>query len=186
MISQVFTQNAFKVISLFSLSPGSRFNRKEIKERTFLNNQPLDDALAGLLSSGIIRKEGNYYSVNFENEYSQRLIELCLKQHKQMKSLPLKVYFLIADLVSALSKKKGMETYLFGSYSKLIFTDESDIDIAVLYTSVDKKAIGKEAEKLEKSYGKKVQMHFFDKKAFYSNKKDPLVREILKNGVKLI
>lgn len=103
-----------------------------------------------------------------------------------MKSLPLKVYFLIADLVSALSKKKGMETYLFGSYSKLIFTEESDIDIAVLSTSIDKKAIGKEAEKLEKSYGKKVQMHFFDKKAFYSNKKDPLVREILKNGVKLI
>jgi len=39
--------------------------------------------------------------------------------------------------------------------------------------------------KLERAYKKHVEIHYFDKKDFYRNKKDPLVRSILKDGVRL-
>lgn len=185
MISQIFTQNTFKIISLFSLSPGSSFNRKAIKEKTKLNNIPLDEAIARLISSEILKKEKNYYSINFENEYSQGFIDICSKQQKQMKNLPLNIYFLITDFVLQISTHKHAEAYLFGSYSKLIFTEKSDVDIAVVSIKIDKKAIEKTARKLEKTYKKQIQLHYFEKKAFYKNKKDPIVKEIIENGIKL-
>ncbi len=189
MISQAFTQNAFKVLSLFAVSPGSRLNRKEIKEKTKLNNIPLDEALLRLTSSKLIGKEGNYYSINFENEFSRKLIELCSKQQKKLKSLPTNVFFLLVDFVFQASLQKGTEAFLFGSYSKLIFHDKSDVDIAIVSPAsqkTNKDAFEKLSEKLEELYKKQIQLHFFEKDTFYRNKKDPLVKEILKNGVRLI
>ena len=76
-----------------------------------------------------------------------------------------------------------LKAYLFGSYSKLIYKDTSDIDIALL-DSMEKysKIIGK----LERKYGKRIEAHYFEKKEFYRNKKDPLVKDILKNGIRLV
>ncbi len=68
MINQIFNLDSFKILSLFSLSPGSRFRRKEIKERTKLNNIPLDKTLLKLLSGKILKKEENLYMLNFENK----------------------------------------------------------------------------------------------------------------------
>lgn len=41
-------------------------------------------------------------------------------------------------------------------------------------------------KKLEKHYGKRIEGHFFDLRSFYKNKRDPLVREILQNGIKIL
>jgi len=83
---------------------------------------------------------------------------------------------------------RGAEFYLFGSYSKLVFGEKSDVDVAALTTQTkDVKAVlSKLALKLSKTYGKELQLNFFDKKAFLSSKKDPLVSEILRNSVCLI
>ena len=188
MISLVLNQDAFKILTVFSLSPGSSFRRKELKELTRLNNVPLDKALLRLSNSDVLRKKGTYF-INMENQYAEAIIELCSKQHTQLKRIPLKVYFLITDFAFQASLFKGIELYLFGSYSKLVFSEKSDIDIAVLTLQNAKPIKGlllALAEKLGKSYGKEVQLHFFDKKSFYSNKKDPLVSEIIRNGVHLI
>ena len=188
MISPVLNQDAFKLLTVFSLSPGSRFRRKELKELTRLNNVPLDKAMLRLVSSGVLSKRGTY-SVNMESEWAETIIPLCAKQHTQLRRIPLMVYFLISDFVFQASSFKGIELYLFGSYSKLVFSEKSDIDVAVLTLQNVKVVKGQLlalAEKLGKSYGKEVQLHFFDKKSFYSNKKDPLVSEIIKNGVLLI
>ena len=187
-ISLVLNQDAFKLLTVFSLSPGSRFRRKELKELTRLNNVPLDKALLRLVGSGVLNRKRTY-SLNMENEYAETLIRLCSKQHIQLKRIPLKVYFIIADFVFQASLFKGVKIFLFGSYSKLVFSDKSDIDVAVLTLQNAKPIKGllsALAEKLSKSYGKEVQLHFFDKKAFYSNKKDPLMSEIIKNSVHLI
>ncbi len=187
MISQVFDGDAYKILSLFSLSPGSRFNRKEMKERTRLNNVPLDKALLRLLSSGVIVRQRNYYSVNFENPCSRTLIEMCSRQYRQLKEIPFDVYLLILDLVEKLSARRGIEAYLFGSYSKLVYTEKSDVDIAVLAADgLEKGELAKEVGRLERIYRKKVEIHYFDRAGFYKNKGDPMVRGVLKDGVKLI
>lgn len=187
MISNIFTKDCFKILTLFSLSPGSRFNRKEIKERVLLNNVPLDNALKRLLYGNILKKQNNYYSVNLENTLSKEIITICKKQHIELREIPLSVYFLILDLVDELVKQKHIEVYLFGSYAKLVYTNKSDIDLALLSADkIDKKEINKVVSKLENTYSKNIEVHYFNKRLFYKNKKDPLVREILKNGIQLI
>ena len=187
MISQIFDSGSFKVLALFALSPGSRFRRKEIKDKTRMHNVPLDNALSRLVSSGIIKKEGGLYSVNLENQFAGQIIAIASSHHKQLKNLPLDVYLLLADIVDELSTIKGLEVWLFGSYSKMVYSEKSDIDIALLVTQdFSKDRIRKVFKKIEKQYSKKVEEHFFDARSFYRNKKDPLVKEILKNGVRLI
>lgn len=187
MISQIFTQDCYKILSFFSLSPGSRFNRKEIKNRILLNNVPLDAALSRLLSSGILIKERNYYSINLEDDYSKKMIDICKKQYKKLREPPLNVFYMLIDLISGISVHKGTEISLFGSYAKLVYSEKSDVDLAVLTTlKTDKGFIRKIAAKLEKTYEKNIELHFFDKRSFLKNKKDPLVEEIIRNGVKII
>jgi|SRR3989344_5243309 len=188
MISPLFHSDCFKVLSLYGIFLGSRFNRSEIKQRTKLHNVLLDKALALLLSSGIVKKEKRYFSLNFENEYTQLIMELVRKQYKQMRELPLMIYHLIMDIVAAISIFKEMEVYLFGSYVKLIYTNKSDIDLAVIYTQKfnKKNQITKIVSKIEKNYNKKIEVHYFEKEVFYRNKKDILVRSIIKDGIRLI
>ena len=187
MISLAFNQEVFKILTVFSLSPGSRFKRKELKELTLLNNVPLDKALLRLVGSGVLSKKGAYF-VNMESEHAETFIPLCAKQHAQLRRIPFNVYFLVLDFVFQASLLKGIELYLFGSYAKLVFSEKSDIDVAVLTLqgSSVKPALSALAEKLSKSHGKELQLHFFDKKGFYSSKKDPLVSEIIRNGIRLV
>lgn len=187
MINQIFDSDSFKIMSLFSLSPGSRFRRNEIKEKTKLNNVPLDKALLRLLYSKILKKEENFYKINFQNENAKKIIEISSGQYKDLKELPFDIYLLLLNMVSEFSIIKGIEVYLFGSYSKLIYNDKSDVDIAVLTPErFNKKGIQKTTQKLEKIYKKNIETHFFMKKLFYKNKKDPLVKEIIKNSIRLI
>ncbi len=187
MIGQIFTQNAYKILSLFSLSPGSRLNRGEIKEMTRLNNVPLDKALCTLLSSGILKKEKSLYSIDFECAEAKIILGAISGERKRMKELPFTVYLILVDLVSVISASRDIQAYLFGSYSKLIHTENSDIDVAVLTTrGFGKKNTQRRSEKIEKTYGKKIELHFFEKDLFYRNRKDPLVKEIIKNGIRLI
>ena len=176
-----------KIMTLFSLSPGSRFNRKQIKEKVRLNNIPLDRALSKLISSRILKKERNYYSINFESEYAKKVLDICAKQFKQLKELPLNVYYMLMDLIGYFSTLKGNEMILFGSYAKLTYTTKSDVDIALLYKNyLGKNKIKVLVSKLKKVYDKNIEIHYFEKKIFYKNKKDPLVKSILKDGVKIL
>lgn len=187
MIGLLFDTDCFKILSMFSISPGSGFKRNQIKETTKLNNVPLDKALCKLLRSEILKSDKKVYRINFENDNSKKVLEIVTKQHKELKELPLNVYFLLIDLVDSLSTTKKIEVYLFGSYSKLIYKEKSDVDIAVLTLEnckVDR--LSKISKKLEKTYGKRVEIHDFIKNDFYKNKRDPLVKDILQNGIRLI
>ncbi len=187
MISPIFDQNIFKVLALFSLTPGSRFTRRDIKEKSRLNNVPLDSALSKLVKTDVLKKEKNYYSIDFESGNWRGLIQILAGQHKQLKEIPLDVYFILSDVAYYLSTQKETEAYLFGSYSKLVYKEDSDVDIAVLATKkFVKKGFEKEIAWLEKIYKKGIEIQYFDKFNFYKNKTDPLVKEIIKNGVRIV
>ncbi len=187
MINLIFDQGSFKVLSLFSLSPGSRFKRNEIKEKTILYNVTLDRVLAKLLNSRILKKERGLYSINLIYENSKTIISLLAEQYKLLKEVPFDVYLLLADVAYHLSDKKEIEAYLFGSYSKLVYKEGSDVDIAVLASpKLNKKAIERSVNRLRKLYRKDIELHFFSKQEFYKNRKDPLVKDILQNGSRLI
>jgi len=187
MMTPIFDSNTAKILILYSISPGSRFNRTYLKEKTRLNNIPLDKALISLLHSGILKRDGNLYAMDFECEYTKAVIDIFQKIYRSLKELPLEVFYPLMDLVSYFAQQKSLEVYLFGSYAKLVYSVRSDIDIAVVSVSQPKKSeIIKIVSRLEKTYGKPIEIHYFDKKTFYSNKSDPLIKSILKDGVKLV
>ncbi len=177
---------AEKILTVFSISPGSRWNRKTIKEKTGIPNVVLDKYLAKLLNFGFLAKEKNLLMLNFKNSEIKQLIEKISENYLKFKQLPLKDYFIIRDISRRLSEIKNIgDVYLFGSYAKLIFRENSDIDIAIISDNITNKKAKELINKLEKRYKKKIETHFLTKK-FYKNKKDPLVKEILQHGIKMI
>lgn len=186
MIIPIFNKDILKVLTIFSISPGSKFQRKELKEKTRLNNVNLDNAINALLNSSLIQKEKRLFFLNLDN--AKTIINLISLEYKRLKELPLNVYFSIIDIVFFLSKLKKIKGYLFGSYAKLIFKEDSDIDVAIVTNKInekEKKELSKLIQRLELLYGKQIEIHYFGED-FYKNKKDPLVGEIMKNGVQLI
>jgi len=183
MIGLLFDRNVFKVLTLFSLSPGSKFKRNEIKEKILLNNVPLDKCLGIMVCAGILKKDRKIYSLNFESEYQQQIIGVVSKEYKYFREIPLKIYFLLYDFISEI--KIDGELFLFGSYAKLIYKEGSDVDIAFVGNNPDKKQVNKIITKLEKKYDSVIEIHYFGKDEFYNCKKDPLVSDIMRNGVKI-
>ena len=183
---ELFDFNIEKILTVFTISPGSRWNRKTIKAKTNIPNIVLDRYLAKLLNLGFLIKEKNLFSLNFKNVELKPVIEKTSENYLRFKQLPLREYFIIRDITKKLSEIRNiLDVYLFGSYAKLIFRENSDVDIAIVSDVVDKRKIKKTIRKLEKEYKKKIEIHFFTKK-FYNNKRDPLVKDILQHGIKLI
>jgi len=179
----MFDGNIVKVLTLFSISPGSGFTRNEIKNKTLLNNVPLDNTLKTMLYDQILVLEKRVYRLNFENKYMKPLLDLITKEYLRFKELPLNIYLLLVDLSYTFSNLNHLENMLlFGSYSKLIYTDKSDVDIAfVSKCKINKNEIKLKLKKLEQKYKKVIEEHFFDKKDMGVN--DPLIKEIKKNGI---
>lgn len=187
MITDILDKDAVIVLTLFSVSPGSKFARNEIKEKTMLNNVPLDNALTVLLNNGLLTKEKRFFSLNFENKNSREILGIIKNEHLRFKEIPLEIYYLLLDASAAISNIKSIiKVYLFGSYAKLIYTDRSDIDLAVILEKDDKGTIDKikkSVNKIEKKYGRSLELHFYEKKDV--RQKDPIIKEILKNNVEL-
>ncbi|KHO54320.1 MAG: hypothetical protein QT10_C0017G0015 [archaeon GW2011_AR19] len=177
--------NAAKILTVFSLSPGSRLNRKTLQEKTKMNNIILDKTINQLVNFNFLSKDKNFFLLNFKNKETRDILKIISEDYNKLKQMPLYSYFMILDIFEEISKIKNIgNVYLFGSYSKLIFKENSDIDFAVVSEKVNKKEVNKTIQKLEKRFNKKIEMHFFTKE-FYKNKKDPLVKEIIQQGVKL-
>ncbi|MFW5846899.1 MAG: nucleotidyltransferase domain-containing protein [Nanoarchaeota archaeon] len=181
-----FNKNLVKVLSVFATSPGSSLQRNKIQEFTGINNIILDKILARLLNSNILKKEKRFYFLNLSNKNSKIVLDEVANYYHKAKDLPLKVYSLLIDIIFEMSEIRYLnELYLFGSYSKLVYTEDSDIDFAIISERVNKKEVNEIIRKIQKRYNKKIEVHYF-KKDFYKNKKDPLVKEILRDGVRLI
>jgi len=184
----IIDKNCAKILLFLAVSPGSRYSRKEIKEKTGMNNIPLDISLNALLNLKILNEENKIYSLNLENQ----LVQQFMKERQKIASLPLKIQYILLDFIgNAIKLKSIKQIILFGSYAKLIFTDKSDIDIAIIFSDkiknkeIIEKKISNFGEKLIKKHKKKVQIHFF-LESDLKHKEDPLIKDILKNGISFI
>ena len=183
---ELFDRNVMKILTIFSLSSGSRLNRKTIKEMTQMPNVIVNKTLAKLTNCNFLTKEKNLFALNFKNEETKRIIQLCFERYNKFKHLPLKEYFTIIDIGDEISKIKNIgDVYLFGSYAKLTFNEKSDIDLAIVTDDIRKKDVNVIVRKLEKRYKKTIELHQFTRK-FYNNKRDALVKEIIQQGIRLI
>lgn len=187
MIANLLDKNVIRVLGLFLISPGSRYIRKEVKEKTNMHNVPLDKTLNHLLTLRIIKQEKNLLMLNQENEFKE-VIEKLRKEFIEL-NLPLKIYYLLLDISNKLIEINGIKSiYLFGSYAKLIFHEKSDVDLAIISGKKMKDKIERmvknTAEKISRKQKKKIEVHFFTEEDMKA--KDPLIKDILRNGKKIL
>jgi predicted nucleotidyltransferase len=185
MIVNIFDKNIVKVLSFFIISPGSRYTRLEIKEKTKMNNIPLDKVLNKLFSLEIIIKENNFIMLNTNSNFNE-LINFIKNEYKYF-NVPYEIFNILFYATNILCEFRQIkEVYLFGSYSKLIFSGKSDIDIAIFLENKIKgrKDIENKINKYLDKIDKRLESHFFLEKDIKEN--DPLIKDIIKNGKVLI
>ena len=98
MMLNIFNKTVFKILLLFSASPGRNLNRNVIKGLIKANNIVLDKALTTLLNEEILVKKKRMYSINFENEIGLQVLDLITKEYDLFKKIPFKIMFSIIDL----------------------------------------------------------------------------------------
>jgi len=188
MLINIIDKNCAKIILLSIMSPGRKYNRKEIQEWTKLNNVPLDYSLSKLVFFKLINENKKIYSLNLENSTVKNLLE----EREILLNLPLEVQFILIELLYSFSVIRSIrKVILFGSYSKLIFTENSDIDLAVIFDDKTKNQTKLEksafviANKISRKYRKEIELHFF-KESDLKHKEDPLIKDITRNGKILV
>jgi len=186
MIINLINPNLAKIILIFAASPGRKWQRKEIKEMTGMNNVPLDNSLNELLTHKLINESKRIYSLNFENSIVQQTVK---EIKEKISNLPFKIQFILVDFINSISKIKDAEKIiLFGSYSKLVFNEKSDVDLAIVLkerSNLHEKKISLLTEKLSKRHKIDIQEHFFTESDL-KHKEDPLIKDILRNGIEFI
>lgn len=191
MISNIFDKNIVKIVSFFIISPGSRYSRKEIKEKTEMNNIPLDVTIKKLGALKILKEEKHLYSLNFESEQAKIITDIIKKEYSSL-NLTHKIFNILFEVSEKIAKIGDVEAILFGSYAKLIHTEKSDVDFAIIIKQKTKNrqkleaVIKKEIEKISKKSGKEIHTHFFTQKEIKENKNDPIIKDIIKNGKRLL
>jgi len=180
-------KTAWKILRILSEAPGKGVTRNEIKALTKAGNLALSNSLKELETYGIIKKKKvgkkDIYWLNMANEFAKKILELFEIERENLKGLsPSKVTYL-AKIVSRLERIKPKSIILFGSQVKGIASQESDFDICIIVEKKDRRKL-KEISKLPEN----IQIHIFEEKEFLELKKekDPLVEEILRDGVKII
>lgn len=76
------------------------------------------------------------------------------------------------------------KAYIFGSYAKGSSSNDSDIDIAVVFDAVsDSFDLQVQLMKMRRLYDSRIEPHVFQSSDF--DRSNPLVGEILSNGVEI-
>lgn len=187
MMSNIFNKDAVKILSYLLISPGSKYTRNEIKEKTKMNNIPLDKTLTKLIILKILKKEKNLLMLNLGQEEAKEII-IKIKEDFKKLNLPHNIFSTTLDISDKLAELKYIrKAILFGSYAKLIYSDNSDIDIAIILDvkvknlNKLKKIIEKDINKISKKNKKEIELHFFNESDL-KHKEDALIKDILRNG----
>ncbi len=179
---------------IYNESPGAGFTRQDLKRFTMLGNKALSFAIKRLMDFNILKKSKEnkslaVYKLNHGNKYLNDILSLLEKERSDLNYIPYEFGIIIRELLrKAIEEINPIKAYLFGSVAKKTYRKDSDIDIALI---IDKKDPSKDllideiSEKLSNKYNRKIQCFIFTKKQF-EDKKDALIKDILKQGIRLI
>ena len=167
---------------LASYSPGSGYTRKEIQDLTHLDNLSIDRTIQKLLFHKVVRKEKRIIKLNFDNPETMHLLDFIHQEKKKLNYPSYELFMLLIDFFQSIEIYSIDSIYLFGSHAKKTASTNSDIDIAIF--SLEEVNVLREEEKIESKFGKELQIHYF--KIGDIKKKNKLVEQILKDGVKIL
>ncbi|MBN1544003.1 nucleotidyltransferase domain-containing protein [Candidatus Woesearchaeota archaeon] len=191
------TRTAWKILFVFAEAPGKAISRKEIQQLTKLGNKVLTKFLLLLEKFSIITSEkigkAYYYKLNLSSAFTEQIIETIMLEKKQLNNPDFAALNVLREFVYELTNadlENIEQVILFGSYAKRTFSRDSDIDVAIITT--EKSADGELLitdiiDRLHKRFKKEIQPHYYTAKDFKAlEKKDRLVKEIVKDGIRLL
>jgi predicted nucleotidyltransferase len=191
------TRTAWKILFVFAEAPGKAVSRKEIQQLTKLGNKVLTKFLLllekfGMITSSKIGK-AYYYKLNLSNPFVEQIIETILLEKKQLNNPDFAALNVLREFVYELTNadlENLEQVILFGSYAKRTFSKDSDIDVAIITaekSADDELLITDIIDRLHKRFRKEIQPHHYTANEFKERKnKDKLIKEILKDGIRLV
>jgi len=98
-----------------------------------------------------------------------------------------KAFGIVKEYINFLKDNKYdiQRVYVFGSYAKGNFTEDSDIDLAIILKNV-KNSFNMQVDlmKLRRKFDTRIEPHPFDENDFDTS--NPLAHEILSTGIKVL
>lgn len=187
------SKTAWRILVLLASSPGKSLSRSEIREHTKLGNNPLTLTIRTLKVFKVLKEKKigkTYcYSLDLTSEFVQDMIKIIENETKGLNNLPYRFSLVLREFIRKLMEVVVPEkVFLFGSVAKRTYREDSDIDVAVVAKKVstdEKLRVTEILEGLEKRFKKRIQIHYFTEEEF-ENKKDNLVEEILRDGIKIV
>jgi predicted nucleotidyltransferase len=191
------TRTAWKILFVFAEAPGKAVSRKEIQQLTKLGNKVLTKFLLllekfSMITSSKIGK-AYYYKLNLSNPFVEQIVGTILLEKKQLNNPDFAVLNVLREFVYELTNAdlgNLEQVILFGSYAKRTFSKDSDIDVAIITqekSADDELLITDIIDRLHKRFRKEIQPHYYTAKEFKAlEKKDKLVKEIVKDGIRLV
>ena len=185
------SRSAWKVLLVLAEAPGKAVSRKEIRALTLMGNKMVDKyvELLGQFDVILMNRIGNrkYYKFNLNSLFAIKLLELIKLEKEKLESINFNIANLLRELayeITNVAQDNALEIILFGSYAKRTYTDNSDVDVALIVKErnpTEELLITDSIGKLEKRFGKEIQIHYLTEKEFSSNTK--LAQEIKKDGI---
>jgi predicted nucleotidyltransferase len=191
------TRTAWKILFVFAEAPGKAVSRKEIQQLTKLGNKVLTKFLLllekfSMITSSKIGK-AYYYKLNLSNPFTEQIVGTILLEKKQLNNPDFAALNVLREFVYELTNAdlgNLEQVILFGSYAKRTFSKDSDIDVAIITqekSADDELLITDIIDRLHKRFRKEIQPHYYTAKEFKElAKKNKLVKEIVKDGVRLL
>ncbi len=179
------TNIKLEIINLFKSNYLAQFHVREMAKLTKKNHVTLLPHLKDLEKDKIFTAKtigkNKVYSLNFENIIAKNY--LTLSETIETTSF-LEQVFLIKKITKEVFNLNLSGTIiLFGSYTKKIFHEDSDIDLFYLGQITDKEI--QNIKSIGKTYGKTIDVKKSTLKNFEYGlrKKEPLIIEIIKNHI---
>jgi len=184
-------KSSWRILSLLLETPRKPVSRRELFQHTRLGNAPLSQGLNRLVKAGLVIREKKgkkeVYYPDTANDYLKLVKELWEREKKDTRNLEYKIKIVVSEFLRmVLDILEVQKVVLFGSHAKGTASENSDIDLAVVF----RENLGKEIEitriikNLESKFDKRIQGHFFTEKSF--SQKTKLTAEIKRNGIEVI
>ncbi|MBU4502554.1 MAG: nucleotidyltransferase domain-containing protein [Nanoarchaeota archaeon] len=192
------TKSAWRILFVLAEAPGKAVTRKEIQDLTKLGNKVLTKFLLLLTAFNIIlaNKIGKTYNykLNLANPFTESILNIIRLEESKLNKPDFRTMTILREFVYELTNvdlENLKDIILFGSYAKRTFHEGSDIDVAIILKEKDvndELVITDIVDKLDKRFRAKMQPHYYSEKEFddLKKKKNKLVDEIIKDGIKLL
>lgn len=130
----MYDNTCLRVIEQIYINPG--IHKRKLSKQLKLSMPSIAYALKKI--DKLLNREKSGNQIRYFLNYSKGALTplLCAVEHSRLEKLPAKIRLAIKDFLKEL-EEKPIITILFGSYAKGNYTKNSDVDILLVYQTID-------------------------------------------------